>query len=231
MSMNCLEFRRAIAVQPRQLDAAARAHRDGCPRCAEAYAKAMSFESLLDRSLAVEVPATLADQILLRQTTLDRQHNSGRRALVWRMAAGVALAVGVVGMSWLALGPQQTLAAMSVAHLSHEPMALTTQGTLPGVEVSRTFEQLGVHLRHTPVPISYLQICPLGLRRALHMVVQSPQGAVTVMYVPDAETTRRDFSERGVLGRELQVGKGVLVMLASSRDAFDGIEQGFRAAL
>lgn len=231
MSMNCLEFRRLIAVQPRQLDSVARAHREQCPRCAEAHAKAMSFESLLDRSLAIEVPSTLADQILLRQTTLDRQHSSGRRNLVWRMAAGVALAAGVVGMSWLALGPQETLAAMSVEHLGHEPMALTAQGTVPNDEVSRAFERLGVHLQRAPAAISYLRICPLGLRRALHMVVQSPAGAVTVMYVPDTETSRRDFSERGVLGRELQIGDGVLVMLAGNRSAFDEIEQGFRAAL
>jgi hypothetical protein len=229
--MNCLEFRRAIAVQPRELDARARQHREECPRCAQAYAEAMRFEALLDRSLAIAVPAELPDRILLSQTTQTRQQTSGRRTLVWRFAAGLALAVGVGGVSWLALAPQESLAALSVEHLSHEPMALTAQGVVPGVEVHATFERLGVALQRSPGDISYLQICPLGLKRSLHMVMQKPAGAVTVMFVPGTTATRGDFAQGAVLGREVPMGNGVLLMLASSRGDFDAIEAGFRAAL
>jgi len=229
--MNCLEFRRMLAVQPRQLDADARAHREECPRCAQAMQQAMAFESLLDRALEVPVPAALADQVLLRQATEQRQSRSGRQALVWRVAAGFALSAGVLGVSWLALGPQQTLAAMSVEHLGHEPMALTAQGVLSPAEVGAGFARLGVHLTHSPGAISYLQICSLGRHRAIHMVMQLPGGAVTVMYVPGTETPRGDFSERGVLGRELGLDHGVLLMLAADRSQFDMIEAGFREAL
>lgn len=229
--MNCLEFRRTIAVQPRELDTRARQHREECPRCAQAHGEAMRFEALLDRSLAIPVPAELPDRILLNQTTQTRQQVSGRRNLIWRVAAGLALAVGVGGVSWLALAPQDSLAAVSVEHLRHEPMALTAQGTVPDVQVHDTFERLGVKLQRSPGDISYLQICPLGLKRSLHMVMQRPAGAVTVMFVPAATATRRDFAERDVLGREVPIGGGTLLMLASSRVDFDAIEAGFRAAL
>lgn len=229
--MNCLEFRRSIAVQPRQLDARARQHRDECPRCAEAHVQAMRFESMLERSLAVPVPNEAAERILLAQTTLSRQQSSMRRTLVWRIAAGLALTVGIASVSWLALGPQQSLAAMSVAHLSHEPMAWTVQGVVSGVEVRESFESLGVKLQQSPGDISYLRICPLGLRRSVHMVMQEPAGAVTVMYVPGEHSERREFTERDVLGREVPIGNGVLLMLASSRNDFDAIEAAFRAAL
>jgi hypothetical protein len=229
--MNCLEFRRAVAVQPRALDAQARQHREECPRCAKVHGEALRFEALLDRSLAIAVPVEMPDRILLNQTTQTRRQSSGRRALVWRIAAGLALAVGIGGVTWLALVPRETLAAMSVDHLRHEPMALTAQGVVSGVQVRDTFQRLGVALQRSPGDISYLQICPLGLKRSLHMVMQRPAGAVTVMFVPGATAARRDFAERDVLGREVSVGGGVLLMLASSRSDFDAIEAGFRAAL
>lgn len=229
--MNCLEFRRAIAVQPRQLDARARQHRDECARCADAHVQALRFESVLDRGLAIPVPNEAIERILLAQTTLSRQQSSTRRALAWRIAAGVVLTVAVGSVSWLALAPRQSLAAMSVAHLAHEPMALTAQGVVPGVEVRETFARLGVKLQQSPGDISYLQICPLGLRRSLHMVMQEPAGAVTVMFVPGEHSERREFAERGVLGLEVPMGNGVLLMLANSRSDFDAVEAGFRAAL
>jgi hypothetical protein len=229
--MNCLEFRRAIAVQPRELDTRSRQHREECPRCAKAHGEAMRFEALLDRSLAIAVPTELPDRILLSQTTQTRQQVSGRRALIWRVAAGLALAVGAGGVSWLALAPQDSLAAISVEHLRHEPMALTAQGVVSDVQIRDMFERLGVALQRSPGDISYLQICPLGLKRALHMVMQPPAGTVTVMFVPDSKAARRDFAERDVLGREVPIGGGTLLMLASSRSDFDAIEAGFRAAL
>ena len=229
--MNCLEFRRAIAVQPKQLDARARAHRDDCPRCAQAQVSALRFEAVLDRGLAIPVPTEWADRILLSQTTLARQQSFGRRALVWRIAAGVALSAGIASVSWLALAPQQSLAAISIQHLSHEPMALTAQGLVSGVKVRESFERLGVKLLQSPGDISYLKICPLGSHRSLHMVMQRPAGAVTVIYVPGERVARSDFAERELLGRELTVNGGALLMLAASRTDFDAIEAGFRAAL
>lgn len=63
------------------------------------------------------------------------------------------------------------------------------------------------------------------------MVMQKPGGAVTVMYVPGAKAARGDFSQRGIIGREVPIGDGVLLMLASGSSDFDSIEAGFRAVL
>ncbi len=229
--MNCLEFRRAIAVQPKQLDASARAHRDECPRCAQAQIGALRFEAVLDRGLAIPVPAEWADRILLGQTTMARQQSSGRRTVIWRIAAGLALTAGIVSVSWLALAPQQSLAAISIQHLGHEPMSLSAQEVVSGVALRESFERLGVKLLHSPGTFSYLRICPLGSRRSLHMVMQQRSGAVTVIYVPGERVARNDFAEQDLLGREITVSGGALVMMAASRADFDAIEAGFRAAL
>jgi hypothetical protein len=228
--MNCLEFRRAIGAQPRQLDAEARRHRDECLRCADAHARALRFEAALDRGLAVPVPQGLADRILLGQTTLSRRQASGRRALVWRIAAGILLAVGVAGVGWLALAPRPSLAAITIEHLSHEPMALTARERVPPAKVRDAFARFGIALEHSPGDVHYLALCPIHGRRSLHLVLQKPDGAVTVMFVPGAEATRRDFADARVLGRELPLAGGALVMLAADRSDFDAIEAALRAA-
>ena len=67
--MNCLDFRRQLAAVPEGLDADALAHGADCTRCAQARNEALAFESKLRDVLAVPVPESLADRILLRQTT------------------------------------------------------------------------------------------------------------------------------------------------------------------
>ena len=92
--MNCLDFRRQLAAVPEGLDADALAHGADCTRCAQARNEALAFESKLRDVLAVPVPESLADRILLRQTTEARRaRGARRRVLAWRIAAVLVLAV------------------------------------------------------------------------------------------------------------------------------------------
>lgn len=229
--MNCLEFRRALAVRPRQLDAGERAHRDECVRCAQAMQQALRFESLLERSLAIPVRADRADRILLAQTTQSRQQHFGRRRKIWRIAAAITLSIAVGGVSWLALAPQQSYAAMAMAHLDHEPMALVARDVVPGVRVRELFERVGITLQHSPGDLNFLRLCPVGGQQSLHMVIQRPSGPVSLIFVPNVKVRTHDFSEGKTFGREIAIGGGSLVMFAADRNEFAAIESGFRAAI
>lgn len=229
--MNCLEFRRQIAITPRQLDARARGHREACPRCAEAQQRALVFEGSIDRALAIPVPAHLADQIILRQLTSARAERHGRGHLLMRIAAGVALSLGVATVSWLALAPTQSLAASAVEHLSHEPMALAAHAPIPEATVRAVFARVGNPLGELPGELSYLRICVLGKHNAIHMVMQKPAGAVTVMFVPGAAGRTQDIDIAGVRVRELAFGQGALLLMADSDQDFDQIQSQFGHAL
>ena len=229
--MNCLEFRRQIAITPRQLDARARGHREACPRCAEAQQRALAFENCIDRALAIAVPANLADQIILRQLTSEQSKRSGRGQVMLRIAAGVALALGVATVSWLALAPTQSLAASAVEHLSHEPMALAVHAPIPEATVRAVFARVGYPLDAVPGEVSFLRICVLGKNNAIHMVMQKPAGAVTVMFVPGHSGKTQDFDIAGVRGRELAFAQGALLLMADDDRDFDQIEAQFANAL
>jgi hypothetical protein len=230
--MNCLEFRRKLAVEPASSVVDFLAHREACPRCAEAYGGALAFEGGLRRALSVPVPEGLADRILLRQTTAVRAgRNATSRFSGWRMAAALALAVGAAGM--LLLNPSRdALAAEAVAHLAHEPYALAARAEIDAQLVSQMFAERGVQLVADPGRVTYANLCPIAGDRGVHLVVQETSGPVTVYFLPTHRSDARQVWERnGVKGRTIPVGEGTLVLLGSHDDSFDELEQTWQRAL
>lgn len=228
--MNCLEFRRHIAALPRSLDSAARGHREACPRCAEAHARTLVFEANLDRALAVPVPTQLADQILLHQITAERSQLTVRSHKIWRMAAGFAIGMGIATVGWLAVAPSESLAAMSVTHLSGEPMAMASRGAVSMEEVQAIFTRLSVRLPRSPGPIAYIRFCVIGGHNTAHMVMQRPGGAVTVIFAPGVVAMPHSFSDAGLDGREVAVANGSLVLLSTNDVEFNAIVADFTRA-
>ena len=229
--MNCLAFRRQLAVDPATRDAAFAAHREQCPGCAEAYARAEAFEQSLRRALAVPVPEGLAERVLLRQTTDRRVAGRGAGSRWLALAAAVVLSLGAGVFGYRYLG-QRDLGEMSVAHLPHEPQALTARAEVPAAEVRQAFASYQVALAAAPQPVSYVRNCRVGVNHAVHMVVQRDEGPVTVMYFADRhEAGRSEFRRAGMMGRAVPMAQGTLVLLAAQQRSFDALEQAWRGSL
>ena len=230
--MNCLEFRRHLASEPHSRRVDFVAHREQCGRCAEAHAQALAFEDRLGHVLAVPAPDGLADRVLLRQSTVAlRERRQGRRATAWRIAAVLALGLGV-GSLWVVSAPVQALPELAVGHLSHEPHALKATATIELAEVRAQFAARAIGLVDDPGAVNYLNTCRLGRQRALHMVVQTVEGPVTVYYVVDrVEPERSTWQRDGLMGRSIPAREGTLVLLAGNDRAFDAIERSWIRAL
>lgn len=230
--MNCLDFRRAIGADPRGLNTEAHVHKASCSRCADALERALGFERTLSAAIAIPVPEGLAERILLRQTTTAIHEPEPRRFAIWQMAAGIALSVGLaafLGQRYLAT--PEALTTLAVAHLTHEPFALSSRAAVPEAEVRKMFASLGAPLLGSPGAVHYLNDCPLGGQMSVHMVLQRDSGPVTAMFVPAvAAATRQEFEQAGVRGRSLPVGHGNLILLAADAREFDAIEAQFERA-
>ncbi|HET7842931.1 MAG TPA: DUF3379 family protein [Xanthomonadales bacterium] len=230
--MNCIDYRRQLAAVPDALDASALAHEAECPRCTQARGEAQQFEAALRGALAVPVPDSLADRILLHQTTEARRARGvRRRAVAWRVAAVLALAVAG-GLFWRVQQVNQPLPDIAVAHLSHEPYALASRAQVPLAQVRTMFAARGVPLPGDPGEVDYLNLCPLGRDAAVHMVVQTDRGPVTVYYVVGRHVPARAVWQRnGVVGRSVPMADGTLVLLADHDDRFDALESRWARAL
>jgi hypothetical protein len=230
--MNCLEFRRVLGTEPATPRADFAGHREACASCAEAFARASAFEADLKRALAVPAPDGLADRILLRQTTEHRRDGLALRGRnLWRIAAAVVLAVGagVLGWRWIAT---RDIGELAIAHLPHEPYALTAHAQVPMEKVRAAFDRYGVRLAGAPAQVDYVQNCRIGANHAVHMVMQRGEGPVTVMYFADrTERHTRRFERDGLMGRSVPLGLGTLVLLAAHDQSFDSIEAAWRESL
>jgi hypothetical protein len=230
--MNCLDFRRELAAVPEALGGDALAHEADCTRCAQARGDALAFEAKLRGALAVAVPASLADEILLRQTTEARRERSRRNwRTSWRIAAVLVVALAG-GMLWRMQASAPSLSRLAVAHLPGEPGALTARGNMPFADVRTFFATRGVALRADPGEVDYLMLCELGPDPAVHMVVQAPAGPVTVFYVAGRhEAARAGWQSDGMVGRTVPVSGGTLVLVAAHAGDFDPIERRWTQAL
>jgi hypothetical protein len=229
--MNCLDFRRELNIHPHADAADFVAHARACPRCAQAQADAIAFESSLGRALEIAVPAQLADAILLAQATAQsRQRRGWRRTGGWlALAAAAVLAVGV-GWPWR----PQPLGTLAVVHmLGQEAPALALTQPVGAEAVRKAFAERGVVLAaDVPADISYVQCCPVGEFKSVHMVMPRASGPVTVMYlVDDPGGARTDFAHAGWLGRSVPMAHGTLVMIGHDASQFAQIEQQWQRAL
>ncbi len=231
--MDCLEFRRVLGSDPKISTPAAREHLHGCPFCADATARAQSFEARLAQTMAVPVPEGLADRILLAQLTGKRQQRrSGVHRFGWialAAAACIALAIGMVRYQ----PAPAALGDLVVAHIDGaEKDALNLREPIAASAIERAFADRGVHLASVPADISYVQECPIGDYRSVHMVMPEQGAPVSVLYVVDHRGRASvAFQREGMQGREVPIANGTLVLVAQATTQFDAIERSWRDAI
>jgi hypothetical protein len=230
--VNCLEFRRRLGSDPGSNDAAFVAHRESCVGCAAAYVRAQEFEQRMQHAFAVSVPSTLADRILLAQTTGARRQQRRRSRGVAVIFAAAACLVIVLSLAYRTELRAQPLGDLVVEHvLHHEPEAVLARAPIDKQRVSAAFADRGVAPAQIPDGISYVHECPVGPYRTVHMVMPAASGAVSVVYVvDDPPRERRDFQRDGMHGRELPLGDGALVMVAGNDRDFDAVERAWTTA-
>jgi len=227
--MNCVEFRRQLAIDPHTQVADFERHRADCARCADATAHAVEFDRTLLRALEIAPPAQLVESVLLAQATSQRRQRAVfRRTAMLALAASLALAIGVVGTRVEAT----PLSTQAVDHVEREALVLKMVTSISEKEVGDAFARSGLSLRHIPAGVSFVGCCPMGRHRTVHMLMPEGDDPVTVIYVVDARASQReDFVRDGWSGRVLPLGAGSLILLARHATAFDRIEGTWRSAL
>jgi Protein of unknown function (DUF3379) len=231
--MDCLEFRRALGIDPRLPDPAARAHLEDCARCHDAYLRAQAFDARLAQALTVALPEGLADRILLTQLTAERRRRAGGlRRYAWVALAAAAALVVAIGVRREVL-ISEPLPDLVVAHVNGEERpALKLRAPIPAVDVEHAFADRGVKLASVPEGISYVHKCPVGIYSTVHMVMPRDDQPVSVLYFTDYHVpAEKDFRHGDLSGREVPIAKGTLVMLAESTGSFDSLAHAWRDAI
>lgn len=219
--MNLLEFKRRLMTEPDSRDPEFLAARERGGEFAAAAAEAECFERSLKAALDVPAPSGLAEQIIRRRRM---EGNSPRRIPhVWALAAGVflAVAVGVFGLFRL-YGPGEDLGAHLAWHWNmdgHVVLAMAEAPADPAV-FEQVFGELGLSV--TPELMQRIRInkfCPTPDGRGAHFVLETGEGLVSVLYMPN--TRIEGHAERFALAEGIDawvfnVERGSMALVAET---------------
>lgn len=221
--MNCSDARFALAADPRNDDPALLEHLERCSACA-AYAGDMhELDRRLREALYVPVPDLKLPSGPYPTAVTPPASSGGpaRRGATRRfaLAAGVAGVAILVGLLWAGF-PRQSLASAVVAHMAHEPDAWATTAALSEAQIDAVMARSHVRLAHDLPDVTYANSCWFRGRHVPHLVVQTTDGPVTVLVLPEEPVKQSiRFDDGGYRGTLVPAPRGSIAVLA--RDGAD----------
>lgn len=186
-----------IGADPHHLPADVVAHVEGCADCGRFRDETLALDGRLHAAL--ELP-------------LNRFRSKAPPARRFALAASVVLALVVGGGFWL-FRPSTALAGEVVQHVVEEPDSWNLHQQLPPAQVADVLRVAGAQF-DSPFPVVYGYPCPFKGHRVAHLVVQTPNGTLTVMLIPHEQVRRRtQISRDGMSGVLVPAGQGSVALL------------------
>jgi hypothetical protein len=216
--MNCLDFRRAAAIDPRRLDAPAAAHLLQCEACRDFQARALEFEHRLDKALRVPVPRGLSEKLI------ERRVRTPRAARWYTLAAAGALAVALAAIA--ALMRDDPLARAGIDFVVYEEaQAIADAKPTDAAMLERVAREMSVSLPVQLGEIRYICFYPFAGGGAHHVLLKTPLGKATLLLIPELRlASRLDASALGLDAAVMPVPGGAVAIIAASPRSIARIE-------
>ena len=202
MSMDFSEFLRRLGADPRNKDPEFLHARQSGPEFEQAAAAAEAFEARLDRATGLPAPEGLLDDLLeiSRDKAPTAAPVSRWQTMGWRpmaLAAGILIAVGAAGISWNMNRGWDSVDQYLAEHYHHDGDALVAKsGKQPVGDVQAIFSAFSVEAAPELARIiSVIKYCPTPDGKGIHMVLNTEQGLVTLIYMPETDVNDRETLE------------------------------------
>ncbi len=216
MSMNYSEFRRLLGADPQSQDPEFLAAKQSGAQFRQATEDAAAFERQLGRAMEVDVPAGLLDEIKAISTL-----SLGRRPSWWRpvaIAAGVLLTVGAVGLAWNMNRGWDSVEDYVMDHYEHDGAVVLAQaeaGTAFGLQ--QILAGFGVEMSdEMSQAVGFVKLCPTPEGKGIHLVLNTDQGPVTVIYMPETRVgSGGDIHFNGMHAHLLSMASGSVAIIGS----------------
>jgi hypothetical protein len=213
----CLEFRRRVGAEPFAADAAIEAHRRECAPCARHQDELRAMDGLIQRALEVNPPPR-------ESAAAPAQPRAWRPrffAIAASLVAGVAVALVV-----LVAAPRAAIAREVVSHVLHEPGATSEAAPLPPAAVAAVLDPSDMRLRDSAGTVSFAARCVFDGQVVPHLVVQRPEGPVTVLVLAHRSISRPvRFSQQGYVGVVLPAPRGAIAVIGQDVADLDAVAQ------
>ncbi|RRJ84047.1 DUF3379 family protein [Aestuariirhabdus litorea] len=240
--MNCMEFRRLSLEDPQRLPVLAEQHRQQCPSCQGYYRKLLQQERLLEQAFTVSVPEELGARIILRQQLALREERgrlpeakrrtatSGRAQAVRQRLLGAALAASLLAVAVGLLLPRaeapDSIARMLVNHVAEEAFSLESSERVTRGRLVDTLHAVDLESLAPLDGVTFAGNCLLDGQLIAHLVVQTPQGAVTVLMMPNRRLRSIDVeAQAGARVQTVAFNEGAMALIGPRDGNLDQIRE------
>jgi hypothetical protein len=224
MSMNFSEFRRILGAEPRNQESEFLEARSSDPEFTQAADLAEVFECKLDRALELDTPASLVNDIKAISTTTPARSNK-----LWQqfaIAAGVLMAVGVTGMVWNMNRGWDSVEDYVVDHFEHDGKKLLVMAEDGrSHDLADILARFGIQMTDDLAgSVDYSRICPTPDGKGVHLVINTSQGPVSVLLMPETPVSDgQDIHFDGMHARLLSLNTGSAVVIGNDEQELENI--------
>jgi hypothetical protein len=212
--IDCLEFRRRAGAEPFTADTDVAAHRQGCPACARHQDELRAMDGVIRQALAVD-PARPATPTEVTAGATRRRFFAIAASLVAGAAVGVVLLVGA---------PRASIAREVIGHVEHEPGAMDATAPLAPAALAEALQPDGARLHPGAGDVTFAARCIFDGHVVPHLVVQTPQGPVTVLMLRHRTLDEPlHLSESGYEGVVLPAPRGSIAIVGEGIADIDGV--------
>lgn len=215
--MDELELRRRLFSDPQSTDAALRQALKAAPDMQQFQQELLQQDLQIKQALQCDVPEDLAGRLLFNQQ-LQSYRQKKQQRWVYGLAAGVALALGLVQLRFEPLHFPTDLGGYALAHVYHEASALVGKSSqLPLSQVNALLASFDGKLSGFEQQIRYARFCSFRGVRSLHLVLDTKDGPVTVFVLPKDHgwPANQTFADDNFHGQSLMMNKADLVLVAA----------------
>lgn len=205
--MNYSEFIRQLGADPASQDPAFLRARESSPEFMRAAAESNRFEHQLILALTVSAPQDLLPG--LKQIARSDVRRSG----VWRnyaLAASLFLAVVTAGVVWRMNPRFDSVEQYLAYHYAEDGPALVARGEGQlAANVDEVLARFKVEL--TPQArrtVGVIKFCPTPAGKGAHLVLNTQQGPITVIFMPDTEVNDGEMLQFDGMQAQLVTLKG-----------------------
>jgi len=233
-NMNCEQYKEAIAADPSESFDGGALHSAECSSCNVLKAEMRALDARIATALAIDVPELAMPElppVTAEEKIVDlASRRPGKFTTpVWlALAASVVLAT-VIGVRminpdiWDGRG---TLAEQVIAHLDHEPRALTVTDVAVSDRKLYSVVRPAIATMDRDVGlITYARSCEIDGMEVPHLVMQGEKGPITILLMPkemvDMPISLDGKSIEGVI---LPVGKGSIAIIGERGERMNEVE-------
>lgn len=216
--ISCLEFRRQAGAEPASGGPDFDAHRRECAACARHQDELRAMDALIARALAV-------DPARIRKPAAGAGGVPATRRRYLAIAASLVAGLSV-GLVLLVSAPRASIAREVVDHIMHEPGTMNLLEPVAAGALAGVLDPEGTRLRAGIGDVTFAARCVHQGHVVPHLVVRTPEGAVTVLLLRHREIDEPvRISDSGLEGVVLPAPRGSIAIVGQGLKDPAGIAQ------